>query len=131
MFKKRFISFLTLLLNKVPNLHNPQGLKLLRSLRLSLSHLCDQNFKHNFLDTIIPLCILGSDIEGNSLFFFVYNSNVLEERTTLLSKISEINGDILTCTDYKIVENLLFGKTFFNLLENSRILNATIIFIIS
>ena len=51
------------------------------------------------------------------IIFFLYSSNLLEERTTFLSQISEINSDILTITDSKIVENLLFGDTFlFNLI---------------
>ena len=54
-FKKRILSFIRPLLNKVSNSHNPQGLKLLKRLQLSLSHL-RYKFKHKFLDTINPFC---------------------------------------------------------------------------
>ena len=50
----------------------------------------------------------------------------LEERFTLLSVISEIKSDMLTFTDSKTVETLLFGDTLFNQFDNNRILNATI-----
>ena len=59
-FKKRLLNFIRLLPNKVANSHNPQGL--LKTLRLGISHLCNQRFKHNFLDTINLLCSCGSDI---------------------------------------------------------------------
>ena len=55
-FKKRVLSFIRPLPNKVSNSHNPQGVKLLTRLRLGLSHLCYHKFNHNFLDTINPLC---------------------------------------------------------------------------
>ena len=47
-FKKRILSFIRPLLNKVSNSHNPQGLKLLKRLRLHLSHVRYRKFKHNF-----------------------------------------------------------------------------------
>ena len=89
-FKKRILSFIRQLPNKVSNSHNPQGLKLLTRLQLILSHLRYHKFKHNFLDTINPLCRCGSDIE-TTLHFFLYCSNFMECKNTLLSKISEIN----------------------------------------
>ena len=89
-FKKRILSFIRSLPNKVSNSHNPQGLKLLTRLRLGLSHLRYHKFKHNFLDTINALCRCGSDIE-TTLHFFLYCSNFMECKNTLLSKISEIN----------------------------------------
>ena len=50
----------------------------------------------------------------------------MEERTTLLSKISQINSDILTCTESEITEALLFGDNLFNQFDNNRILNTAI-----
>ena len=89
-FKKRILSFIRPLPNKVLNSNNPQGLKLLTRLRLGVTHLRCHKFKHNFLDTINPLCSCGSDIE-TTLRFFLYCSNFMECRNTLLSEISEIN----------------------------------------
>ena len=63
MFKKPLLNFIRSLPIKVPSLNNPQGLKLLTRLRLGLSHLSDPKFKHNFLDTINPLCGCRSGIE--------------------------------------------------------------------
>ena len=118
-FKKRLLNLIRSLPNKVANPHNPQGIKLFARLRFGLSHLHDHEFKHNFLDTINPLCSYGYDIKTNS-HYFLYCSNFLDESTTPQSKISKIDNDILTCTDYKIVETPLFELNQFN---NYRVLD--------
>ena len=88
-FKIRILSFIRPLPNKASNSHNLQGLKLLKRLRLGLSHLHYHKLKHNFLDTINPLCSCGSDIK-TTFHFLLYGSNVMECWNTLLSEISEI-----------------------------------------
>ena len=42
------IRFIQLTPNRTFNYHNPIGIKLIIRLRLGLSHLRDQKFKHNF-----------------------------------------------------------------------------------
>ena len=129
-FKKRILSFIRPLPNKVSNSHNPQGLKLLTRLRLGLSHLRYHKFKHNFLDTINPLCSCGSDIE-TALHFLLYCPNFMQCRNTLLSEISEINSELITRNDLALTETLLFGDNSFSQYDNSRILDATIAFIVT
>ena len=51
-------------------------------------------------------------------------------RNTLLSKISEINSELITRNDLALTETLLFGNNSFSQYDNSRILDATIAFII-
>ena len=82
-FKKRILSFIRTLPNKVWNSHNAQGLKLLTRLRLDLNHLRYHQCKHNVLDTINPLCSCGSDTEA-TLHFLLYWPNLVECRNTLL-----------------------------------------------
>ena len=89
-FKKRIISFVRPLPNKISNSHNPQGLQLLTRLRLVSSHL-----RYNILDTINPLCSCGSDIK-TTLHFFLYCRNFMKCRNIHLSKISEIKSDLVT-----------------------------------
>ena len=124
-FKKRVLSLIRPLPNKVSNSHNPQGLKLLTRLRLGLIHLRYHKFKYNFLDTINPLCSCGSDIE-TTLHFLLYRPNFMECRDTLLSEISEINSEVITCNDLALVGTLLFGDNSFSQCDNSRILDATL-----
>ena len=129
-FEKRILSFIRSLPNKVSNSHNPQGLKLLTRLRLGLSHLRYHKFKHNFLDNINPLCSCGSDIE-TALHFLLYCPNFMQCRNTLLSEISEVNSELTTRNDLALTETLLFGDNSFSQYDNSRILDATIAFIVA
>ena len=54
----------------------------------------------------------------------------MECRNTLLSKISEINSELITRNDLALIETLLFGDNSFSQYNNSRILDATIAFIV-
>ena len=128
--KKRILRFIRPLPNKVSNSHNPQGLKLFTRLRLGLSNLRYHKFKHNFLDTVNPLCSCGCDIK-TTLHFFLYCLNFMECRNTLLSKISEINSDLITHNDLALIETLLFGANSFSQYDNSRIVDAAFAFIVT
>ena len=55
----------------------------------------------------------------------------MECRNTLLSEISEINSELITRNDLALIETLLFGDNSFSQYDNSRILNATIAFIVT
>ena len=55
----------------------------------------------------------------------------MECRNTLLSKISEINSDLITCNDLLLTEALLFGDNSFSQYDNSRTLDATSTFIVT
>ena len=51
-------------MNPVYNIHDPIGLKFLTRLRVNFSHLREHKFRHNFLDTLNPLCSCGLEIES-------------------------------------------------------------------
>ena len=55
----------------------------------------------------------------------------MESRNTLLSKISEIDGDVITRSDLALIETLLFGDNLISQCNNSIILDATIAFIVT
>ena len=55
----------------------------------------------------------------------------MECRNTLLSRISEINSELITRNDLALIETLYFGNNSFSQYDNSRILDATIEFIIT
>ena len=112
-FKKRILSFIKPLPNKVSDSHNPQDLKLLIRLRLGLSHLRYHKLKHNFLDTVNPLCSCGSDIE-TALHFLFYCPIFMQYRNTLLSEFSEINSELITRNDLALTEILFFGDNSFS-----------------
>ena len=55
----------------------------------------------------------------------------MECKNTLLSKISEIDGEMITHNDLALTETLLFGDNSFSQYNNSRILDASITFIVT
>ena len=62
--------------------NNPKGIQLLSRLRLGLSHLRDQKFKHNFQDTLNPICNRGEDIETSC--HYLHCSRYANEKLTLM-----------------------------------------------
>ena len=55
----------------------------------------------------------------------------MECRNTLLSKISEINSELISRSDLALIETFLFGDNSFIQYDNSRILDATIAFTVT
>ena len=47
-----------------------------------------------------------------------------------LSKISEINSDLITCNDLTLIEKIILGNYLVSQCDNSSILDATIALII-
>ena len=58
-FKQNTLKFIRIGPNKVFNIYNPHGLKLLTRLRLGLSHLRGHKFKHSFSDCLNEVCMCG------------------------------------------------------------------------
>ena len=55
-FKKALLNYYRPKECSIFNIFDPVGLKLLTRLRVNLSHLREHKFRHNFLDTLNPLC---------------------------------------------------------------------------
>ena len=127
-FKKSLLAFIRPNNRPVFNIIDPVGLKLLTRLRVNLSHLRDHKFRHNFLDTINPLCSCSIEIESNSHYllrcpFFTCI------RKTLLDNIVEIIGSVSNLSDDKLVELLLYGNVVYSTENNASILKCTIVFL--
>ena len=99
-------------------------------LYLGLSHLREHKFKHSFQDTLNPICLCGDDVESTS-HFLLYCPSFNNERCILLNTLNQIDGNLLNKTDTLLVESLLYGSKSMNCSNNTRILNATITFILS
>ena len=80
-FKEKIFNFIRPSPNSVFDIHHPKGIKLITRLRLGLSHLTEQKFKHSFQDTINPLCNCGQDIES-ATHFFLHCPFLVNERGT-------------------------------------------------
>ena len=67
-FKNQILNFIKTKENSLFGIHDILGVKLLTRLRLNFSHLNEHKFRHNFKDTINPMCSCGSDIESTMHF---------------------------------------------------------------
>ena len=105
-FKSKILKFIRPTANSVFGCHNPLGVKLLTRLRLGLSHLREYKFKHSFQNTYNPLCSCGKEVE-TTFHFFLLCPNYSDERLILLSKIRNINLNILENTNSQITRFFL------------------------
>ena len=114
---------------RVFNYHNPKGIKLLTRLRVGLNHLCEHKFKHSFQDTLNPICNCGEDIETTS-HYLLHCPDYLHERKTLLNTVSCIVPNIFDFNNDQLTEILLYGKEDLDNINNTRIWDATINYLI-
>ena len=94
--------------NSLFSIHNPVGVKLLTRLRLQLSHLNDHKFRHDFEDTISPMCSCNTEIKNNEHFLMrchFYSSQKLE----LFYKLKKINSSFFKLGAKDQVNILLYG----------------------
>ena len=129
-FKKSILKFIRPSSNSIFNCHSPKGIKLITRLRLGLSHLREHKFRHNFQDTLNPICSCGDDIE-TTIHYLLHCPNYLDERRTLLDNLQSIGENIHDKNDSQISELLLFGVSSNNDASNTCILNATIQYILA
>ena len=127
-FKKSLLAFIRPKKCPVYNIHDPLGLKLLTRLRVNFSHLREHKFRHNFLDTINPLCSCSLEIESTDHYLLrcpFYTSI----RKTLLDNIVDIIGSISNLSDDKLVLILLYGNDVYSTEQNASVLKNTIVFL--
>ena len=129
-FKKRILEFVRPLPKSIYNIHNPLGIKYLTRLRIGFSHLKEHKFRHNFQDSIDPMCSCNSGIETTA-HFLLQCPNFNTQRQTLFDKIATIDANILIENENNIINILLFGKPNSEDRFNKQILNASIEFILS
>ena len=99
-------------------------------LRLGLSHLREHKFKHNFQETLNPLCNCAHGIESTT-HFFLHCPLSTNERYTLISTLSSTDCNMLNNTGFVLTQTLLFGNFSFSSNKNLETLNANIDYILS
>ena len=102
-FKSKVLKFARLSENSIFLCNNSKGIQLLTRLRLGLSHLRDQKFKHNFQDFHNPICNSGEDME-TSCHYLLHCSLYTNGRLALLNGIQGIENSILELTYSHIVK---------------------------
>ena len=130
LFKKSILQFIPPAPYRTFNCHKPIGIKLMTRLRLGLNHLRDHKFKHNFLDCLNPICCCGKDIE-TTVHYLLHFAIFSDEGSYFFNNILSIGENVLSGSDSRISETLLFGISSFNDTENTSFLNTTIDYILS
>ena len=97
-FKNNILAFIRPKMNPVYKVHDPIGIKMITRLRLRFSHLREHKFRHNFLDTINPLCSCGLDVETTN-HYLLRCSFYSEIRKALLDNVTPIIGPIVDFTE--------------------------------
>ena len=69
MFRKKLLTFIRPLENNTYGIYDPLGVRLLNRLRLGFSHLREHKFRHNFADTLNPLCSCSLEMEDAEHYF--------------------------------------------------------------
>ena len=64
LIRKNLLTFIKPTENSIYNIYDPLGINFLHRLWLGFSHLCEHKFRHNFVDTVNPLCSFYLEIES-------------------------------------------------------------------
>ena len=98
--------------NSIYNIHDPVGIKHLTRLRLGLSHLKEQKFRHNFQDCLNPLCSCSLEVQTTNHYFLRchYYNHI---RRTILDTVKEITNICLSdFSDKTLVGPVDFFKSY-------------------
>ena len=101
MFKKKLLSFIQPALNSIFKCHNSKVIIIFTRLKLGLSYLCQNEFKHSFQDALNPICGCSKDI-GTKVHHLLHCCNYSNERLVLLCKLRSIESQILKKINSKI-----------------------------
>ena len=93
--------------NKSFSIYDPLGIKILNRLRVDFSHLNEHKFRHNFLDTLNPLCSCSLEIESTAHFFLCcrYFNNI---RITIMNELNDIYNSITSRQPNELLRLILY-----------------------
>ena len=99
------LNFIRVNSSKVYNINDAVGIKLITRLRLGFSHLRERKFKHNFWDTLDPLCYCSVEAESTSHYFLrCHFFDALWAR--VMNDLGNIDSDRPTLRDENLANNL-------------------------
>ena len=129
-FKKRLISMIRPPAKSVFGIHDPIGLSYLTQLRVGLSKLCFHKFKHNFKDSINPMCPTNDGIETTEHFLLLCPSFEVERRN-LLARVFQLLRPYgyIDLSNQVLAQLLLYGDRYLPNDLNRNILELTLQYI--
>ena len=78
-------------------------------MRVGLSHLREQWFKHTFKDALDPICNCAKNI-GASSYYLIHCLDYLQQRMNLFYTLSSFDSNILDSNNAHLNEIILYGK---------------------
>ena len=129
-FKKKLLSIIRPPAKSVFGIHDPKGLSYLTQLRVGLSKLNFHKFKHNFRDTVNPMCPTSDGIEDTEHFLLLCPSFDVQ-RQDLLAGIAELLRPVVQIADLSndaLTQLLLYGDNDLSNNVNRNILELTLRF---
>ena len=127
-FRKMLLNFIRPIGNSTHKIYDLLGIKLLTRLRLGFSHLSEHKFRHNFADSLNPLCSCSLETES-TLVFFLWCQNYTTLCRALMTNLKNINDVIMSLNESDLLHIMLYGSKKFDNNINVSMLTATIKFI--
>ena len=129
-FRKSCLCFIKPTCSSLFSIHHLVGVKLLVRLRLGFRHLHEHKFRHNFHDTLNPLCSCSLEPKTTSHYLLCYH-NFFSSRLALMNDLNLINPTISQLNETALANTLLYSDSKKSASENSEILQSTIRYIIA
>ena len=107
-FRLSILNFVRPRENSFSAVHEVNCLKLLNRLRLNFSHLNEHKFRHNFNDTINPICSWGKEPE-TTLHYLPRCNFYSIYRLELLNDICALNHSLKNISEENLLKMLLYG----------------------
>ena len=114
--------------NDTYGIYDPLGVRLLNRLRLGFGHLRERKFRHNFADTLNPLCLCSPEIEDTEHYFLRCQNN-LSFCPTLMNDLKNTNTAIASLNSNDLLRIIFYGDESFNKESNCKILTPSIKFV--
>ena len=108
-FRKTLLDFIWPTANSTFGTNDVSGLKLLTRLCVSFSNLNEHKIKHNFEDTLNPLCSCSLDAE-DTYHFFICCQNLSNHRNIFFNDLNAVNSEILKMSENEVIRVLWFGN---------------------
>ena len=128
MFHKKLLTFITPLENDTYGIYGPLGVRLLKILRFSFSHLRKHKFRCNFPNTLNTLCSCSLETEDTK-HYLSHCQNNLSLHTTLMNDLNNTTTAIASSNTNDLFRVILYEDKSFNKETNCKILTVPIKFI--
>ena len=129
-FKKKLLSIIRPPPKSVYRIHDPKGLSILTQLRVGLSKLNFHKFKHNFRETLNPLCAINDGVEDTEHYFLLCHAYDVF-RNDLLNSVNAIllPSGIKCPSNEELLKVILYGHEQLSFDSNAKILRAALEYI--